>query len=249
MICKTEKNPTRHARTTACLPACAYDAIATVIDNVTHNMTSTSTSTSTPLVVPGQPLGPAHAYIPGDGVHVFNGQIVASLVGQVATTTPPTAAATNTTSTNTTPPTISVVKPALSADEDSASATLLPDVHAEVLCRVTRINARQATVGIFVVNGRVCGDEFQGVIRVQDVRMTEVDRVRIFTSFRPGDIVRARVISLGDQSNYYLSTAHNSLGVIMASSEAGDPMYPINWREMKSTRTGVVEERKVAKPF
>ncbi|KAK6350083.1 exosome 3'-_5 exonuclease subunit ski4 (Csl4) [Orbilia brochopaga] len=199
----------------------------------------------TTIVVPGQPLGPAHAYVPGDGVHVFNGQIVSSLVGQVATSKP---TSTNTNTATAATPTISVTKPTLSADEE-ASATLLPDVHAEVLCRVTRINARQATVAIFVVNGRVCGDEFQGVIRVQDVRMTEVDRVRIFTSFRPGDIVRARVISLGDQSNYYLSTAHNSLGVIMASSEAGDPMYPINWREMKSTRTGVIEERKVAKPF
>ncbi|EWC48167.1 hypothetical protein DRE_02271 [Drechslerella stenobrocha 248] len=200
------------------------------------------------LVVPGQPLGPAHAYVPGSGVHVFNGQIVSSLVGQVVTTASTSTSASASTLTST-PPTISVVKPSVAADEEGSSATLLPDVNSEVLCRVTRINARQATVAVFVVNGRVCGDDFQGVIRVQDVRQTEVDRVRIFTSFRPGDIVRAKVISLGDQSNYYLSTAHNSLGVVMANSEAGDPMYPINWREMKSSRTGVVEERKVAKPF
>ncbi|KAF3930605.1 hypothetical protein ABW19_dt0205000 [Dactylella cylindrospora] len=199
----------------------------------------------TSIVIPGQPLGPSHAYIPGAGVHLFNNQIIASLVGQVVTTPspPPTSKYAPTP-----PPTISVVKPVLSTEEEGNS-TLLPEVNSEVLCRVTRINARQATVAIFVVNGRVCGDEFQGVIRVQDVRLTEVDKVKIFTSFRPGDIVRAKVISLGDQSNYYLSTAHNSLGVIMASSEAGDPMFPINWKEMKSMNSGIVEERKVAKPF
>ncbi|KAF3162034.1 exosome 3'-_5 exonuclease subunit ski4 (Csl4) [Orbilia oligospora] len=199
----------------------------------------------TSLVVPGQPLGPVSAYIPGPGVHVFNGQIIASLVGQVVTN-PQT---TTTTSTSTAvPPTISVQKPVLTTDEET-NATLLPDVSSTVLCRITRINPRQATASIFIVNNHICGDEFQGVIRVQDVRLTEVDKVKIFNSFRPGDIVRAKVISLGDQSNYYLSTASNELGVIMADSEMGDPMYPINWKEMKSTRTGVVEERKVAKPF
>ncbi|KAK6361632.1 exosome 3'-_5 exonuclease subunit ski4 (Csl4) [Orbilia blumenaviensis] len=205
------------------------------------------------LVVPGQPLGSASAYIPGPGVHIFNGQIIASLVGQVVTTTPPSSSSsssTNTTTTTTPTPTISVQKPILSTTAtEEPNATLLPEVSSTVLCRITRINTRQATASIFSVNDHICGDEFQGVIRVQDVRLTEVDKVKIFNSFRPGDIVRARVISLGDQSNYYLSTAGNELGVIMADSEMGDQMYPINWREMKSTRTGVVEERKVAKPF
>jgi len=62
------------------------------------------------------------------------------------------------------------------------------------------------------------GDTFPGVIRVQDVRATEKDKVRIAASFKPGDIVRATVISLGDQSNYYLSTGRNELGVVVARS-------------------------------
>ncbi|KAF3134722.1 exosome 3'-_5 exonuclease subunit ski4 (Csl4) [Orbilia oligospora] len=179
----------------------------------------------TSLVVPGQPLGPVSAYIPGPGVHVFNGQIIASLVGQVVTNPQTTTTTTSTSTSTAVPPTISVQKPVLTTDEET-NATLLPEVSSTVLCRITRINPRQATASIFIVNNHICGDEFQGVIRVQDVRLTEVDK-----------------------SNYYLSTASNELGVIMADSEMGDPMYPINWKEMKSTRTGVVEERKVAKPF
>lgn len=56
-------------------------------------------------------------------------------------------------------------------------------------------------------------------------------------------------ISLGDQANYYLSTASNELGVIMAISEAGNAMYPVSWKEYKDPDTGLSEARKVAKPY
>jgi exosome complex component CSL4 len=55
-------------------------------------------------------------------------------------------------------------------------------------------------------------------------------------------------ISLGDQANYYLSTASNELGVIMATSEAGNDMVPVNWKEFKDPVTDLTELRKVAKP-
>ena len=67
--------------------------------------------------------------------------------------------------------------------------------------------------------------------------------------FRVGDIVRGTVSSLGDQSNYYLSTARNEFGVVMARSEAGNMMFPVSWKEMRDPVTGVGEARKVAKPF
>lgn len=56
-------------------------------------------------------------------------------------------------------------------------------------------------------------------------------------------------ISLGDQANYYLSTAKNELGVIMATSEAGNAMFPVSWKEFRDPETGLGEPRKVAKPF
>jgi len=54
---------------------------------------------------------------------------------------------------------------------------------------------------------------------------------------------------LGDQANYYLTTASNELGVIMATSEAGNTMMPVSWKEYKDPETGLSENRKVAKPF
>ena len=80
-------------------------------------------------------------------------------------------------------------------------------------------------------NGVVCPRGFGGIIRSQDVRATEKDRVRIADSFAVGDIVRGVVVSLGDQSAYYISTARNEFGVVMALSQAGNQMHPVSWKE------------------
>ncbi|CAJ0647757.1 3750_t:CDS:2 [Entrophospora sp. SA101] len=101
----------------------------------------------------------------------------------------------------------------------------VPDVNSKVI----RINPKEAFVSIMVV----------------DVRATEKDKVKIYNSFRPGDIVRAE-ISLGDARSYTLSTAKNELGVIYAQSA---PMIPKSWQEMICTKTKIIELRKCAKPI
>lgn len=67
--------------------------------------------------------------------------------------------------------------------------------------------------------------------------------------YRPGDVVRAIVISIGDQGGYYLSTAGNEYGVVMAKGETGGEMVPVDWRSMREISTGRVEPRKVARPM
>jgi exosome complex component CSL4 len=85
------------------------------------------------------------------------------------------------------------------------------------------------------------------------VRATEKDKVVMGASFRVGDIVRAIVISLGDQGGYFLSTAGNAFGVVMSWSESGpfgvgSACVPVSWKEVQDVVTGAREERKVAKP-
>ncbi|KAF4621873.1 hypothetical protein G7Y89_g14470 [Cudoniella acicularis] len=189
-----------------------------------------------PIAVPGQLLGTADEYLPGPGTHIENEKLYASILGPIITNAPPkpTGPQKRLTKITAAPPsalpTISIqrnISAGGAKDEDGRTKVdILPEVNSTVLCRVTRITPRQASVAILVVGETVLDGEWQGLIRVQDVRATEKDKVKIFESFRPGDIVRAIVISLGDQSNYYLSTASNSLGVIMATSEAGNTMYP-----------------------
>lgn len=93
------------------------------------------------------------------------------------------------------------------------------------------------------------GEGFGGIIRSIDVRATERDKVKMELCFKPGDIVRAQVISLGDGANYYLSTAKNELGVLFARSKIGELMYATDWQTMACPVTGLTEERKCASPY
>ncbi|CZR57267.1 probable CSL4-core component of the 3`-5` exosome [Phialocephala subalpina] len=214
---------------------------------------------TTSIAVPGQLLGSTTDYLPGPGTHIHNTNLYASILGPVTKSNPPKPVGPQKRPTKITPsapailPTLSIERSLSTTpvikDGVAKKAEILPEVNSTVLCRVTRISPRQATVAILVVGETVLDGEWQGLIRVQDVRATEKDKVKIFESFRPGDIVRAIVISLGDQANYYLSTASNHLGVIMATSEAGNTMYPVSWKEYKDPETGASESRKVAKPF
>ena len=105
------------------------------------------------------------------------------------------------------------------------------------------------------------------MIRQVDVRKEEVDKVVMTDCYRPGDYVRARITSVGDKYNYFLSSAENELGVIMAVSageksriagwredlsgegekKEGREMIPTGWTEMQCPVTLVKEKRKVAK--
>ncbi|KAF8527978.1 hypothetical protein BU17DRAFT_38520 [Hysterangium stoloniferum] len=125
-----------------------------------------------------------------------------------------------------------------------------PTTSSTVIGHVIRLSPLQATIAISVVDGLALppGEDFTGVIRTQDVRLTEKDKVKIGDCFRGGDVVRGVVISLGDARSYYITTARNDLGVIFAESEAGASMFPISWQEMRCSKTGSIEKRKCAKP-
>ncbi|KAL8969913.1 MAG: hypothetical protein Q9183_001765 [Haloplaca sp. 2 TL-2023] len=233
------------------------------------------------LALPGQLLGSSSKYVSGPGTYLHASNIYASLSGQPAATTP-------TSKSHLNKPTLTITR--LSSSSATASlgpvserinnTNALPKVGDVVLGRVTRCTMKQVNVGIVVVvgaegkeelrvEGTVCAHEIQGVVRREDVRATEKEKVDVGEGFRVGDVIRAVVvgfkafpmpamrtkvryftqISLGDQSNYYLTTAKNELGVILAKSENGNTMYPINWKDFMDPVTGETETRKVAKPL
>ncbi|KID81942.1 exosomal core protein CSL4 [Metarhizium guizhouense ARSEF 977] len=199
------------------------------------------------VAVPGHVLGPASKYTPGPGTHTHQGNVVSSLLGKVHVTAP-TKAPGPAKRLNKITAAAPEELPTVSVARHGRKREILPDVNNVVLARVVRLMPKQAIVVIQQVGDTVLQTEWQGVIRVQDVRATEKDKVKMYESFKPGDIVKAQVISLGDQANYYLSTASNELGVIMAASEAGNDMVPVSWREYQDPETGLTESRKVAKP-
>uniref|UniRef100_A0A6A7GA45 Nucleic acid-binding, OB-fold-like protein isoform 1 n=1 Tax=Hirondellea gigas TaxID=1518452 RepID=A0A6A7GA45_9CRUS len=126
-------------------------------------------------------------------------------------------------------------------------SNILPKTSDEVTAVVTKVNTRYATTDILCVSDKVVKEKFQGIVRQQDVRSHNIDAVEIYSSFRPGDIIKAEIISLGNQRSYYLSTSKNHLGVILAESSAGHIMVPISWEQMQCPVTKAKEHRKVAK--
>lgn len=176
------------------------------------------------VALPGQLLGPASKYRPGPGVHLHEANLYSSLLGAVSISQPGTSSSSSSSTSTPTAirgppkrqnklsaalqqqqqphhatgggelPTISVSRGA--AGGGRRQREVLPQVGNAVLCRVTRITPRQAVVAILVCGETVLEAEWQGVIRVQDVRATEKDRVKIYESFRPGDIVRASVVRI-----------------------------------------------------
>ncbi|ORY76101.1 putative exosome 3 [Protomyces lactucae-debilis] len=187
----------------------------------------------------GDDLGPETQYTAGPGTVLHKGRIAATLIGTVHTDA------------TRQPPLISVSRPAkhrVGQENTVTAETLLPQVGDIVLCRITRISRLQATAQIIVIGTTALQDDFTGIIRVADIHLHDKDKTQVAASFRPGDICRAQVISLGDAGAYYLATTQNELGVVFAWDEFGEMMYPVSWREMRSDR-GSVEERKVAKPF
>lgn len=186
------------------------------------------------MPLPGQTLGPISANIVGPGTHIYASQLHASIAGPLVSTP--------LTSKSVKQPTVSIPR---------STGPLVPEVGTVVLGKITRTNPRQATISILAIGAageHLAADAFPGLIRQQDIRATEIDKVKVPESFRVGDVVRAVVISLGDERSYYLSTAKNELGVVMAVSEDGNQMVPISWKEFMDPVSGYVEARKVAKP-
>lgn len=72
-------------------------------------------------------------------------------------------------------------------------------------------------------------------------------QIRMEQCFQPGDVVRALVASLGDARSYFLTTARDDLGVVVARSEDGTPLVPQAHDMMRNPRTGLTEGRKVAR--
>ncbi|KAM8717623.1 hypothetical protein ACLKA7_004337 [Drosophila subpalustris] len=119
-----------------------------------------------------------------------------------------------------------------------------------VTARVLVTTPKFAKCAIFCVRNILLESSYRGVLRKEDVRETEKDRVDIYKSFKPGDVILARVLNQMEQS-FTLSTAEAELGVVIAY--ASDirknriPMVPIGWGEMQCPKTMIKESRKVAK--
>ena len=196
------------------------------------------TSSSATVVVPGDKIGSLAEFESGNGTYIRGEDIFASLVGSIKS------------SPSSSPESASSApksKPILSVESANSKPTVVPKEKNIVLAQVTKITPRFAQVSIVSVNDVTLQEYFPGTIRVSDIQISQAEPVEVYKCFRPGDLVRAEVISLGDSRSYYLSTAKNEYGVVMARSIAGHTMEPLSWNLMQCPKTKTKEYRKVAK--
>mmetsp|Transcript_22445 Transcript_22445/g.49052 ORF Transcript_22445/g.49052 Transcript_22445/m.49052 type:complete len:193 (-) Transcript_22445:40-618(-) len=181
------------------------------------------------MCTPGERIGHVSEFQAGDGTYVERQFIYASTVGEKQVQDVDGAK-------------VVVVVPAWKKHAD------VPDVGDLVTGQVLRLQKDRVELSILTVNDRQLNAEYRGVVRLQDIRQYEVDKLDVLDCFRPGDIVAARVLSLGDVRNFLLSTAEDQLGVVKATSINRHPMSRVSWQLMQCTGTGYKERRKVAKP-
>ncbi|KAF5204217.1 Exosome complex component csl4 [Thalictrum thalictroides] len=186
------------------------------------------------VVTPGEELGRSSNLIPGKGAYLapHNRTVYASITGRRTLIQPS--------------PDSPDQRPIVEVTGHKAHGAV-PEPGSIVIARVTKVMPKVASADIMCVGTKSVREKFTGIIRQQDVRETEIDKVDMHLSFRPGDIVKAQVLSLGDARAYYLSTAKNELGVVSAESISGASMVPLSWTEMQCSVTGQIEQRKVAK--
>lgn len=190
--------------------------------------------------------------IVGDGLYTHNGQVYASRVGYLRRERTP---------------------PLVESEEEGNRMTLsvwpsspaIPAIGQNILGTITRLTSKYAAVDIRVIESNTTisnsstksvylTQPFRGTLRATEI-WPEADREAasqpLYRSFRPGDLIRARVIGVGEAAaGFLLSTAIDlEFGVVYARCAAsGEPMVSVSWREMMCSKTGIREPRKAAKP-
>ena len=190
-------------------------------------------------VLPGQKVAETASNLQsGHGVYEKDGFFIASLPGTLIQS-----------SENI----LSVQSTSSSGSHKKLHNQVIPSIGQDIIGRIVKITSKYAGVDILAVDSELpLMEPIKGTIRTQDiVEVEEKEIPPVHLAFRPGDLVRARMIGIGDPSaGYLLSTGVTPhLGVIYGkSAAAGAPLLPYSWNEMICSQTGIKEKRKCAKP-
>ncbi|XP_045455365.1 exosome complex component CSL4 [Melitaea cinxia] len=185
------------------------------------------------ICIPGMRLSTSDKeHICGPGTYELKGYIYASLAGILKMEQDESTKATK----------VSVIS--------SRTPSVLPMTGDIVTAKVTIVNSRLVQCVILCVGPSVLVRPYKGILKKEDIKFTDKDRIDPYKCFRPGDVILARVLPMTEIHWYHLSTAENELGVVIATAEGspqGVSMLPISWSEMQCPKTLIKEPRKVAR--
>ena len=173
------------------------------------------------LVLPGERLGVIEEFIPNSGTYVKDGVIYSKIVGRAL---------------------MDLLSKRVSVYPLISGANV-PTVSSTIIGQVGHAQSDNVLVRIFKLGSKNLSGVFTGVLHVSDVRERYVESMTEVC--KPGDIIRAKVISNKNQV-YHLSTNDKSLGVMYAFCSICASLLEPKRYEMHCPKCGNVEKRKLA---
>jgi exosome complex component CSL4 len=173
------------------------------------------------LVLPGERLGVIEEFIPDSGTYVQDGVIYSKIVGRAL---------------------LDLLSKQVSV-YPLVSGSPVPKVSAVVVGQVGNAQSDNVLVRIFKIGLKRVSGVFTGILHISDVQERYVKSMNDVC--RPGDIIRAKVISNKNQVSH-LSTNDKSLGVVYAFCSRCSTLLESKRHEMRCPKCGNVEKRKLA---
>ncbi len=122
----------------------------------------------------------------------------------------------------------------------------VPKVGSIVLGQVSNAQKQNALVRIYKTDNDQLSGFFTGLLHISDVRLRYVESM--LNVCRPGDVIRAKVIS-EKNGTYHLSTKDGNLGVVYAFCSHCGSILELRRRVMHCPRCGKVEKRKTTMDY
>ncbi|MDR1993029.1 MAG: exosome complex RNA-binding protein Csl4 [Nitrososphaerota archaeon] len=176
------------------------------------------------LVIPGERLGVIEEFIPDSGTYVKDGVIYSKIVGRSL---------------------LDLQNRRVSV-YPVANTAMVPKAGTILLGQVGNAQSDNVLVKIFKVGKKQISGTFGGILHVSDVSDRYVESMSDVC--KPGDIIRAKVISEKNQI-FHLSTNDKNLGVLYGFCSRDATLLNQDRYELKCPKCGNIERRKMAPDY
>jgi exosome complex component CSL4 len=176
------------------------------------------------LVLPGERLGVIEEFIPDSGTYSKDGVIYSKIVGCAL---------------------MDMLNRKVSVYPLIAEPTV-PKLGTTITGQVGNAQSDNVLVRIFKVGDKKISGVFGGILHISDVSDRYVDSMN--DACKPGDIIRAQVISEKNQV-YHLSTADQNSGVLYGFCGRCGNLLEQKRNEMRCPKCGNIEQRKTAPDY
>jgi exosome complex component CSL4 len=176
------------------------------------------------LVLPGERLGVIEEFIPDAGTYVKDGVIFSKVVGR----------------------SLMDLQTRRVSVYPVVDGVVVPKVGTVVIGQIGNAQSDNVLVKIFRIGNKKLSGNFGGILHVSDVSDRYVDQISDVC--KPGDIIRAKVISDKNQV-FHLSMNDKGLGVLYGfCSRCGTLLEPHGY-DLKCPKDGNVETRKISPDY